>query len=35
MRCGLTCVSSRMVNFAVAVFMVLGGIAKVLPFDDL
>jgi hypothetical protein len=35
MERGLMCVCSRMVNFAVAVFMVLGGIAKVLPFDDL
>jgi hypothetical protein len=28
-------VCSRMVNFAVAVFMVLGGIAKLFPFNDL
>lgn len=28
-------VYSRMVNFAVAVFMVLGGVAKLLPFNDL
>jgi hypothetical protein len=27
--------SSRMVNFAVAVFVVLGGIAKLFPFNDL
>ena len=26
---------SRMVNFAVAVFVVLGGIAKLFPFNDL
>ncbi|KAF2703610.1 COPI associated, partial [Pleomassaria siparia CBS 279.74] len=25
---------SRIVNFAVAVFMVLGGVAKLFPFDD-